>query len=252
MFAVSFVAGAVAIPLLWLAIADRSGPASYPRHDFDRHGNARRGALDRRSAAGSPAASRHRWLRRRAHRRYLPALAGLADRLEIVACCDVDGEAAARAAASVRAWSSAVASTSDLDAVLTDQRPDAIFNLTPAPRHAPITPRRWRRMPTSTARSRSPIQSQRPMPSSRSPRAGSCSCSVRRPARSAVASGGCARSSSRGGSVGSPWRWPITRTPAPWRGASPGDPTVFYQPGVGPLVDHGIYRLHELTTLWGR
>jgi predicted dehydrogenase len=38
--------------------------------------------------------------------------------------------------------------------------------------------------------------------------------------------------------------------PAAWREYT-GDPTAFYRPGVGPLVDHGVYRLHELTFLMG-
>jgi predicted dehydrogenase len=38
--------------------------------------------------------------------------------------------------------------------------------------------------------------------------------------------------------------------PAAWREYT-GDPSVFYREGVGPVFDHGIYRLHELTMLMG-
>jgi predicted dehydrogenase len=38
--------------------------------------------------------------------------------------------------------------------------------------------------------------------------------------------------------------------PAAWRTYT-GDPTVFYSPGVGPLVDTGIYLLHAVTGLLG-
>src|ERR1035437_5804637 len=38
--------------------------------------------------------------------------------------------------------------------------------------------------------------------------------------------------------------------PADWLEYT-GDPTVFYGPGVGPVRDIGIYRLHELTALLG-
>ena len=38
--------------------------------------------------------------------------------------------------------------------------------------------------------------------------------------------------------------------PAAWREYT-GDPSVFYREGVGPLIDHGIYRLHGLTMLMG-
>lgn len=38
--------------------------------------------------------------------------------------------------------------------------------------------------------------------------------------------------------------------PATWREYT-GDPTVFYGPGVGPVFDHGVYRLHGMTMLLG-
>jgi predicted dehydrogenase len=38
--------------------------------------------------------------------------------------------------------------------------------------------------------------------------------------------------------------------PAAWREYT-GDPTAFYGPGVGPVIDHGIYRLHGMTALMG-
>jgi predicted dehydrogenase len=38
--------------------------------------------------------------------------------------------------------------------------------------------------------------------------------------------------------------------PAAWREYT-GDPTPFYREGVGPVFDHGIYRLHEMTMVLG-
>ena len=38
--------------------------------------------------------------------------------------------------------------------------------------------------------------------------------------------------------------------PAAWRGYT-GDPSVFYGPGVGPLIDTGVYVLHAITGLLG-
>ena len=38
--------------------------------------------------------------------------------------------------------------------------------------------------------------------------------------------------------------------PAAWREYT-GDPRPFYGPGVGPVIDHGVYRLHAMTTLVG-
>lgn len=49
-----------------------------------------------------------------AHRRYLPALADLAEQVEVVGCCDPSGEEAARAAASVEG-SAATAYTRSTD-----------------------------------------------------------------------------------------------------------------------------------------
>ena len=45
-------------------------------------------------------------------------------------------------------------------------------------------------------------------------------------------------------------RSPRRPGPAAWREYT-GDPSVFYREGVGPLIDHGIYRLHGLTMLLG-
>ena len=38
--------------------------------------------------------------------------------------------------------------------------------------------------------------------------------------------------------------------PAAWREYT-GDPTPFYREGVGPVFDHGVYRLHEMTSVLG-
>jgi predicted dehydrogenase len=38
--------------------------------------------------------------------------------------------------------------------------------------------------------------------------------------------------------------------PAAWREYT-GDPRPFYRDGVGPLFDHGVYRLHEMTSVMG-
>ncbi len=187
-----------------------------------------------------------------AHRRYLPALAGLADRVEVVACCDVDGEAAARAAASVREWSPAVAAASDLDAMLTDLRPDAIFNLTPAPRHAPVT--------RAALEGDAHVYSEKPIADSLSDADGLIALAASRqllllcaPAsaisrriewlREVIVSGRLGRLTLAVAHHADPG-------PAAWREYT-GDPSVFYRSPVGPLVDHGIYRLHELTSLMG-
>jgi predicted dehydrogenase len=187
-----------------------------------------------------------------AHRRYLPALAGLADQVEIVGCCDVNPLAAARAAGSVRAWSPAVASTGDLDALLTDVRPDAIFNLTPAPRHAPVT--------RAALEADAHVFSEKPIADSIAEADALIALATTRrllllcaPASAISRRVRWLREiavSERLGRLTLAVAHHADPGPAAWREYT-GDPTVFYQPPVGPLVDHGIYRLHELTSLMG-
>lgn len=187
-----------------------------------------------------------------AHRRYLPALAGLADHVEIVGCCDLDAEAAGRAAASVRAWSPAVTPTSDLEALLTGSRPDAIFNLTPAPRHAPVT--------LAALEADVHVFSEKPIAGSIDEADALIELAASRellllcaPASAISRRVRWLREivvSERLGRLTLAVAHHADPGPAAWREYT-GDPTVFYQPPVGPLVDHGIYRLHELTALMG-
>jgi len=134
----------------------------------------------------------------------------------------------------------------------TDLRPDAIFNLTPAPRHAPIT--------RAALEADAHIYSEKPIADSIIDADALIALATSRsllllcaPAsaisrriewlREIVESGRLGRLTLAVAHHADPG-------PAAWRQYT-GDPTVFYQPPVGPLVDHGIYRLHELTSLMG-
>ena len=187
-----------------------------------------------------------------AHRWYLPALAGLADRVELAACCDPHEGKADAAVRSVQAWSTGAVAYTDLDRFLGEADLDAAITLTPAPTHASIT------APCLEAGLH--VYSEKPL-------AGSIAEADRliETARQHDVLLLCAP----GVAVTRRFRWlaeivtsgrfgPLTlgvahhadSGPASWREYT-GDPSVFYREGVGPVIDHGIYRLHGLTMLMG-
>ena len=187
-----------------------------------------------------------------AHRWYLPALASLRETVEVVACCDAGSGAAERATAAVADWSPDATPYDDLDRMLADERIDAVFNLTPAPAHAPIT--------RSALEAGSHVYSEKPIAST-VVEADELIAIAREKGRHLLCAPAVA--------VTRRFRWlaeivaserfgPLTLAvahhadpgPAAWREYT-GNPTVFYGTGVGPLVDHGIYRLHGLTMLMG-
>lgn len=187
-----------------------------------------------------------------AHRHYLPALAAMAERVEVAGCCDPNEAAAARAADSVRTWSPDVEAHTDLAQMLDGDRIDAIINITPAPIHGPIS--------RVALEAGVHVYSEKPIASS--------VVEADELIGLAQASGLfllCAPAVA----VSRRFRWlmeivdsgrfgPLTLAvahhadpgPAAWREYT-GDPSVFYREGVGPVFDHGIYRLHELTMLMG-
>lgn len=187
-----------------------------------------------------------------AHRRYLPALASMPDRVEIGGCCDRDAAAAARAADSVRAWSPDVEAHTDLAGMLDGGRIDAIVNLTPAPAHGSVS--------RVALEAGVHVYSEKPIASSvteadeligLAQAAGLvllCAPAVALSRRfiwlaDIVASG-------RFGTLTLAVAHHADPGPAAWREYT-GDPSVFYREGVGPVFDHGVYRLHELTLLMG-
>ena len=136
--------------------------------------------------------------------------------------------------------------------MLADEQLDAVFNLTPAPAHGPVT--------RSALEAGLHVYSEKPIASSlveadelielASERGrhllGAPAVAVTRRFRwlaEIVAS-------DRFGRLTLAVTHHADPGPAAWREYT-GDPTVFYSSGVGPLVDHGIYRLHGLTMLMG-
>jgi predicted dehydrogenase len=187
-----------------------------------------------------------------AHRRYLPALTALGDRVELVGCCDPEGDKARLAADSVRSVWPEVRAVTVLQDLLRDGRLDAAFNITPAPAHAEIT--------AACLEAGVQIYSEKPLASSLADadrlialardRGLLLLCApavaVTRQTRwlaDIIASG-------RLGHLSLAVAHHADTGPATWREYT-GDPTVFYGPGVGPVFDHGVYRLHAMTALMG-
>jgi predicted dehydrogenase len=186
-----------------------------------------------------------------AHRRYLPALSAIRERVEVVACCDPAVDKASRAAETVGSWSDALA-FGDIGGMLTGTSPDAAFNLTPATLHADVT--------RECLAAGLHVYSEKPLASTLAEADELIALARQRDVHllcaPAVAITGRFRWLAR--IVESGRFGPLTLAvahyadpgPAAWREYT-GDPSGFYQPGVGPVVDHGIYRLHELTLLAG-
>jgi predicted dehydrogenase len=187
-----------------------------------------------------------------AHRRYLPALVSLADRVDLIACCDADGEKAARATDAVRsAWPN-VRPFTDLVELLGDDRPDAVFNITPAPAHGAVT--------MACLEAGAHVYSEKPLASSLADADRLIALASERRllllCAPAVAATRQTRwladivASGRLGRLSLAVAHHADTGPATWREYT-GDPTVFYGAGVGPVFDHGVYRLHAMTALMG-
>jgi predicted dehydrogenase len=186
-----------------------------------------------------------------ARRRYLPALATLGDRVEVAALVDRSAPAAEAAATIARStWPRARAFATLAEAVAAGL--DAAVNLTPAPLHAAVT--------TEALDAGLHVYSEKPI-------AGTLQEADRLIANARARN--LLLLCAPGEAVSRRGRWladivasnrlgPLTLAvahhadsgPATWREYT-GDPAVFYGPGVGPVFDHGIYRLHLMTTLLG-
>jgi predicted dehydrogenase len=187
-----------------------------------------------------------------AYRHYLPPLIALAARAEIVGFCATTTASAERAAQFVHATSPSALAFDHLDEMLERVRPDAVFNLTPGPVHAEVT--------AACLEAGAHVFSEKPLASTladadrlidlagRKDRLLLCataSAATRqvRWLREVISSGRLGRPTLAVAQIGN-------MGPAEWREYT-GDAAVFYGPGVGPVFDVGIYRLHEMTALLG-
>jgi predicted dehydrogenase len=161
-------------------------------------------------------------------------------------------EAAQRLVAAVAETSPHAQAFDRLDDMLEKAHPDAVFNLTPAPLHAEVT--------AACLAAGANVYSEKPIAATLADAdrliaqahaanllllCATASAATRhvRWLRGIIESGRLGRPTlavAQGGNMG----------PADWLEYT-GDPTVFYGPGVGPVRDIGVYRLHELTALLG-
>jgi predicted dehydrogenase len=187
-----------------------------------------------------------------AHRHYLPPLADLSDRVEIRGLADPRPGAAEAAARTVARWSPGAQPFVDIGRFLAEAELDAVFNLTPAPIHGTVN--------RQSLEAGLHVYSEKPLASSVAEADALIATARERgvlllaaPATAVtrrfrwlaeiVASERYGRLSLVVGHTADPG-------PAAWREYT-GDPTPFYGPGVGPVFDHGVYRLHGMTTLMG-
>jgi predicted dehydrogenase len=187
-----------------------------------------------------------------AQRWYLPALAGMPNLVELAACCDPRLEAADAVAAAVRAWSPGTVVHSDMEAFLAGSDLDAVINLSPAPAHASVS------LPCLEAGLH--VYSEKPLAATLAEADRLIETAGARDVLLLCAPGVAVThrfrwlkeivTSDRYGPLSLAVAHHADPGPAAWREYT-GDPSVFYREGVGPLIDHGIYRLHGLTMLMG-
>jgi predicted dehydrogenase len=187
-----------------------------------------------------------------ARRRYLPMLATLGDRVEVAAYSDPSAQALEATAAVVSARWPGAAGYRDLAECLSAGGLDAAIDLTPAPLHATVN--------QACLDAGLHLYSEKPI-------AGTLAEADR--LIETAKAGNLLLLCAPGEAVSRRGRWlaeivasarfgPLTLAvahhadsgPATWREYT-GDPTVFYGRGVGPVFDHGIYRLHLMTALLG-
>ena len=187
-----------------------------------------------------------------AHRRYLPALEAAGEAVALVALCDAQADAVKATAEVVRSWAPDVAEHTSVAGMLAAGGVDAVFNLTPAPLHASVS--------QASLEAGIHVYSEKPI-------AGTLAEADRliqtaadqsvlllcAPGTAAMRRFAWVREIAASGQYGALTlgvaQYPDPG-PAAWREYT-GDPAPFYGPDVGPLRDHGVYRLHELTSVMG-
>jgi predicted dehydrogenase len=188
-----------------------------------------------------------------ADRHYLPALEALADRVVVAALVDPRPGVAERAAVSVADWSPGARTYLQLEEMLAAVKDiDAAIDLTPAPLHG--------RVNLACLEAGLHLYSEKPLAASLEEADRLIAAAADHQRLFLCAPGEAVTKRVRwladviaSGRFGSPTLVVTHHAdpgPAAWREYT-GDPTPFYHDGVGPLFDHGVYRLHALTTLLG-
>jgi predicted dehydrogenase len=187
-----------------------------------------------------------------AHRHYLPGLASMADEIEITALADPRAGAPEALAAAVAAWSPNARGYADAAEMLAREQLDGVFDLTPAPLHG--------RVNRAILEAGVACYSEKPIAASVAEATELIELAARRGVPFLCATGTAVTNGFRwlkaladSGDLGTPTLVVAHHAdagPAAW-GEYTGDPTPFYREGVGPVFDHGVYRLHEMTWVLG-
>src|SRR3954469_4566097 len=185
-------------------------------------------------------------------RHYLPPLRSLGDRVEVVGIVDRGPGVAARAAAALEPWWSAAPVESVEDLVAAGLPIDGVINLTPAPAHAAVN--------RAVLAAGFNLYSEKPLAHSLADANELIETARKRrilfqcaPATAVTRRSRWLRELAASGRYGRPTLVVAHHAdpgPAAWREYT-GDPTPFYQEGVGPVYDHGVYRLNEMSLLMG-
>jgi predicted dehydrogenase len=187
-----------------------------------------------------------------ATRHYLPGLETRADAVRITALADPRPGAPEAVAAAVAGWSPGATPYPDATAMLASERLDGVVNLTPAPMHGEVN---RRVLEAGVA-----CYSEKPLASTVAEATALIELAQARGTLLLCAPGSAVTTRIRwlaslaaSGRLGHPTLAVAHHAdpgPAAWREYT-GDPTPMYRDGVGPVFDHGVYRLHEMTTVLG-
>jgi predicted dehydrogenase len=187
-----------------------------------------------------------------ANRHYIPALASRDDRVILAAAADPRPGAADALAQTVADWSPSVRTYLDAREMLGRESLDAVFNLSPAPFHGGVN--------EAILDAGVACWSEKPIAASLEEADSLIDLAARRNVLFLAAPGSAVTARVRwlkdiaeSGRFGRPTLAVAHFAdpgPAAWREYT-GDPTPFYREGVGPVFDHGVYRLHEMTTVLG-
>jgi predicted dehydrogenase len=187
-----------------------------------------------------------------AQRHYLPGIASRADRAALTAVADPDLGAAGRLASAATSWASDARAYGSAEEMLRSEGFDAVFNLTPATLHGAVN--------RAILEAGVACFSEKPVAASVAEADALIDVSYRNGVLFLCAPGSAATAPFRwlkelteSGRLGRPTLAVAHHAdpgPAAWREYT-GDPGPFYREGVGPVFDHGIYRLHEMTLILG-
>ena len=187
-----------------------------------------------------------------AHRHYLPALESMAGKVTLAAVADPRDGAGEAVASAVADWSPGTQVFGSVEEMLRGAELDGVFNLTPAPRHGAVN--------QAILDAGVACYSEKPLAASVPEADGLIALAADRGVLFLVAPGSAVTNrmrwlkqlatSGRLGGATLAVAHHADPGPASWAEYT-GDPTPFYREGVGPVFDHGVYRLHEMTTVLG-